>query len=110
MVTLIDNTVSVTTRHSDSVPIASEVAMALANREEATGAGWFAKPTVPGNRIMLWILQDEGESPRDFRQLHHHGGQYCGERSIENGGIRAKVNVIPAVVNFWRHPRANVRG
>ena len=53
MVTLIDNTVSVTTRHSDNVPIASEAAMALANREEATGAGWFAKPTVPGNRIMV---------------------------------------------------------
>ena len=53
MVTLIDNTVSVTTRHSDSVPIASEVAMALASREEATGAGWVAKPTAPGNRIML---------------------------------------------------------
>ena len=65
MVTLIDNTVSVTTRHSESVPIASEVAMALANREEATGAGWFAKPTVPGNRIMLWILQDAGRiTPR----------------------------------------------
>jgi len=58
MVTLIDNTVSVTTRHSESVPIASEVAMALANREEATGAGWFVKPTVPGNRIMLRILED----------------------------------------------------
>ena len=53
MVTLIDNTVSVTTRHSDSVPIASEVATALVNREEATGAGWFAKPTVPGDRIMV---------------------------------------------------------
>ena len=53
MVALIDNTVSVTTRHSDSVPIASDVAMALASREEATGAGWFAKPTVPGDRIMV---------------------------------------------------------
>jgi hypothetical protein len=52
MVTLIDKTVSVTTRHSDKVPIASDVAMALANRGEATGAGWLAKPTVPGNRIM----------------------------------------------------------
>ena len=60
MVTLIDNTVSVTTRHSDKVPIASEAAMALANRGEATGAGWFAKPTVPGNRIMVQILRDAG--------------------------------------------------
>lgn len=78
MVTLIDNTVSATTRHSDKVPIASDVAMALANRREATGAGWFAKPTVPGNRIMFQILRDAGESLRDFRQLRHHGGQYCG--------------------------------
>jgi len=108
MVTLIDNTVSVTTRHSESVPIASEVAMALASREEATGAGWFAKPTVPGNRIMLWILQDAAESLRDLSQLHHHGGQYCGEANREGGKIRAKVNVIPAVVNFWRRPRAKV--
>ena len=78
MVTLIDNTVSATTRHSDKVPIASEVAMALANRGEATGAGWFAKPTVPGNRIMVQSFETRNESLRDFRQLRHHGGQYCG--------------------------------
>ena len=53
MVALIDSTVSMTIRQSDSVPIASEVAMALVNREDATGAGWLAKPTVPGDRIMV---------------------------------------------------------
>ena len=37
--TLIDSTVSVTTRHSESAPIASVAAMALVNRDEATGAG-----------------------------------------------------------------------
>ena len=110
MVTLIDSTVSVTTRHSDKVPIASEAAMALANRGEATGAGWFRKPTVPGNRIMFQILRDAGESLRDFRQLHHHGGQYCGGGSIENGGIGAMGNVVPTVVNFWQRSRANVSG
>jgi hypothetical protein len=47
MVALIDNTVSVTTRQSDNVPTASDVAMALVNREEATGAGRLAKPTMP---------------------------------------------------------------
>ena len=36
MVTLIDSTVSVTTRHSDNAPIASEVAMASVSRDEAT--------------------------------------------------------------------------
>jgi hypothetical protein len=64
-VALIDSTVKVTTRQSDRVPIAIEVAMAPASREEVTGAGWFAKPTVRGNRIMLSILQDAAESPRD---------------------------------------------
>jgi hypothetical protein len=53
MVTLIESTVSVTTRHSDSAPIASEAAMALVSREEATGAGRLMKPAVPGDRIMV---------------------------------------------------------
>ncbi len=38
MVTLIDSTVRVTIRHSDSAPIASEAATAWVNRCEATGA------------------------------------------------------------------------
>jgi hypothetical protein len=50
---LIDSTVSVTTRHSESAPIASVAAMALVNREEATGAGRLTKPAVPGDRIMV---------------------------------------------------------
>jgi hypothetical protein len=53
MVTLIESTVSVTTRHSDNAPIASEVAMALVNREEATGDGRLPKPAMPGDRIMV---------------------------------------------------------
>ena len=53
MVALIDSTVSVTTRQSDNVPIASEVAMAPSNREEATGARRLSKPTAPGDRIMV---------------------------------------------------------
>ncbi|KRR01658.1 hypothetical protein CP49_21850 [Bradyrhizobium valentinum] len=51
-VALIDSTVKVTTRQSDSVPIASEVAMAPSNREEAMGARRLSKPTVPGARVM----------------------------------------------------------
>jgi hypothetical protein len=53
MVILIESAVSVTTRHSDNAPIAREVAMALASREEATGAGRLPKPAVPGDRIMV---------------------------------------------------------
>jgi hypothetical protein len=52
-VTLIDSTVSVTTRHTDNAPIASEVAMASVTREEATGAGRLPKPAVPGDRSMV---------------------------------------------------------
>jgi len=53
MVAVIDSTVSVSTRHSDNVPIASEVAIAPVNREDATGAGQRSKPAVPGDRIMV---------------------------------------------------------
>ena len=63
MVTLIESTVSVTTRHSDSAPIASEAAMALVSRDEATGARRLTKPAEPGDPIMVQILQDADESP-----------------------------------------------
>ena len=53
MVALIDSTVKVTMRQSDNVPIASEVAMAPSNREDATGAQPLPKPAVPGDRIMV---------------------------------------------------------
>jgi len=52
MDTLIESTVNVTTRHSDSAPIASEAAMAFVSREDATGPGRM-KPAVPGDRIMV---------------------------------------------------------
>jgi len=52
MVTLIESTVSVTRRQSDSAPIATEVAMALRNWEQATGAKRLPKPAAPGDRIM----------------------------------------------------------
>jgi hypothetical protein len=66
MVTLIESTVSAITRHSDNAPIASEAAMALVNREEATGTGRVSKPAVPGDRIIGQILTCAGESPTDF--------------------------------------------
>jgi hypothetical protein len=61
--TLIDSTVRVTIRHSDSEPIASEAATASVSRDEATGAGGQSKPAAPGDRIMAEILQGAGESP-----------------------------------------------
>jgi hypothetical protein len=67
--TLIESTVSVTTRHSENAPIASVAAIALVNREEATGAGRLTKPTVPDDRIMVQFLQDAGESPANSGQF-----------------------------------------
>jgi hypothetical protein len=52
-VTLIDNTVRVTTRHSDSAPSPSEAATAWVNRDEATGVGLLSKPAAPGDRIRV---------------------------------------------------------
>jgi hypothetical protein len=72
--TLIDSTVSVTTRHSENAPIASVAAMALVNREEATGAGRLPKPTVPSDRIMVKFLQDTGESPATSGNLTDSAG------------------------------------
>ena len=62
-VALIDSTVRVTMRQSDSVPIASEVAMAPSNREEATGARLLSKPTAPGDRIIGLNPCSADESP-----------------------------------------------
>ena len=53
MVTLIESTVSVTRRQSDSAPIATEVAMALRSWEQARGAKRLSKPAAPGDRIMV---------------------------------------------------------
>ena len=90
MVTLIDSTVRVTIRHSDSAPIASEVATAWVNRDEATGAERLAKPTAPDDRIMVEFLQDAGESPAIAGNLAPTCWQYCGGERIENGKISGK--------------------
>ncbi|MDB5635782.1 MAG: hypothetical protein JWP51_690 [Bradyrhizobium sp.] len=52
MATLIESTVRVTIRHSDSEPIASEAATASVSREEATSAERMLKPDAPDDRIM----------------------------------------------------------
>ncbi len=79
MVTLIESTVRVTIRHSDSPPIASEAATALVNRDEVTGGGWLTKPAAPGDRIMAEILQDGGgESLPSPRESPRNRWQYWG--------------------------------
>jgi hypothetical protein len=56
MQTLIESTVILTIRHSDSEPIASVAATASASRDEATGAEGLSKPAGPDDRIMAEIL------------------------------------------------------
>jgi hypothetical protein len=77
MLTLIENTVRVTIRHSDSEPIASAAATASISRDEATGADWLSKPAVPDDRIMAEFLRCASESlatPESRRNRR----QYCG--------------------------------
>ena len=52
MATLIESTVRVTIRHSDSEPIASEAATPSVSREEAASAERTWKPDAPDDRIM----------------------------------------------------------
>jgi hypothetical protein len=49
---LIESNVSVTTRQSESEPIASVAATASVNRGDATGAGRRLKPTAPVGGVM----------------------------------------------------------
>jgi hypothetical protein len=67
MVTLIESTVSVTIKHSDSAPIASEAATVSVSRDEAAGAERLSKPALPCDRIMAEILHCAGESPATFK-------------------------------------------
>jgi len=85
-VALIDNTVSVTTRQSDSVPIASDVAMAPSNREEATGVRLLSKPTAPDNRII-------GLNPWNTRRITatHAISQPCNDHRQHYGDLRLKM-------------------
>jgi hypothetical protein len=68
-VALIDSTVKVTMTQSDSVPIASDVAMAPSNLEEATGARLLSKPTAPGDPIIGLNPCNAGRITRDSRDV-----------------------------------------
>jgi hypothetical protein len=69
MLTLIENTVRATIRHSDSEPIASEAATASISRDEATGAERPLKPAAPGDRVMAGNPSRRGESPRNTQDF-----------------------------------------
>jgi hypothetical protein len=53
---LIDSIVSAITTDSDSAPIVTKVAVALASRDGTAGTVWLSKPAVPGDHLMVRIL------------------------------------------------------
>ena len=110
MAALIDSTVIVTTRQSESVPNANEVAMAPIILEDATGARLPSKPIVPGDRIIGRIPCSRGPNHPPLREFLNDHRQYCGGSEGENGLIGAKVNVMPDKINLWRPSLANVSG
>jgi hypothetical protein len=78
MLTLIENTVRVTIRHSDSEPIARAVATASISRDEATGAEWPSKPPAPDDRIMAEFLRCASESLAT-PEIRRNRRQFCGK-------------------------------
>ena len=82
MVTLIDSTVSVTIRHSDSAPIASEAATAWVNRDEATGAGRLDEAGGAGRPDHGLNPSRRGRITRDGAQDRSAARQHCGGRQL----------------------------
>src|SRR5476651_1703125 len=65
METLIESTVRVTIRHSESAPIASVAATASFRRDEATGAERPLKPQAPDDPFMVrYPLNARANHPR----------------------------------------------
>jgi len=103
-VALIDNTVKVTMRQSDSVPIASEVAMAPSKREEATGARLLSKPTAPGDPIIGLNPCNAGRITRDSRDvrkmLQSSTGNIAAIPLLKMAEWRQKLTLCPLLLTF----------
>jgi hypothetical protein len=85
------------------VPIASEVAMAPSNREEATGARLLSKPTAPGDRIIGLNPCNAGRitrDSRDVRKILQSSPAILRRTGPENGQIAAKVTLMPTILTF----------
>jgi hypothetical protein len=95
METLIENTVRVTIRHSDSEPIASVAATASVNREQATGAERPLKPQAPCDRIMAEIPSRRGRITRDTGKSRSDHRQYCGGSRSKMAKWRRKFRFCP---------------
>src|ERR1700722_8051263 len=101
MLTLIENTVRLTIRHSDSEPIASAAATASISRDEATGAEWLSKPAAPDDRFMAEFLRCAGESPAT-RNISQESLAILRRPAFENGKMRAWPALIAAIFTLLR--------
>jgi hypothetical protein len=102
-VALIDSTVSVTARQSDSVPIASEVAIAPSNREEATGARLLSKPTAPDDPIIGLNPCNAGRITRDSRdvtQPFSDRRQHYGDLRLKMAEPGQRLTLCPLLLTF----------
>ena len=79
MAILVESTVRVTIRHSDTAPSASEAATAWVSPDEATSAARPSKPAASGDRVMAEILECAGESPAACKVFRSNHGQYWGK-------------------------------
>jgi hypothetical protein len=69
---LLDSTVRVTIRHSDSEAIASDAATASLNRGDATAAAGLVKPAATADRVMVQILEiQNGPIARNHWRANH---------------------------------------
>jgi hypothetical protein len=102
MLTLIENTVRVTIRHSDTMQIASEAATAPASLDDATGADGPSKPAAVGDRIMAEFLRCAGESPATGQDLASIAGNIGAAQALKMAKSRRIRRLCPLFRQFIR--------
>jgi hypothetical protein len=101
MLTLIENTVRVTIRHSDTKQIASEAATAPASLDEATGADGLSKPAAMGDRIMAEFLRCAGESPAASEEFASIAGNIAAAGALKMAKSRRIRRICPLFRQFY---------
>jgi hypothetical protein len=81
---LIESNVSVTTRQSESEPIASVAATASVNRDDATGAAWRLKPIAPVGGVMALYPSTRARITRVVKRSLYSPAIF-GQSSLEHG-------------------------
>jgi hypothetical protein len=101
MLTLIENTVRVTIRHSDTRQIASEAATAPASLDDATGADGPSKPAAVGDRIMAEFLRCAGESPATVGKFAAIAGNIAAAEALKMAKWRRIRWICPLFRQFY---------